>query len=131
MFSIYFNLTVVHSLNHSLSWDTNVSAAEQAETDKTHKYAMLCEAAGIGFIPVGVDTFGAPGVQGRAFLTSLFRKYAGRRSVAESQRYPGQYQSECWQRYSVALHKGVARQLNVVLSRGETQTMPFRLETEQ
>ena len=65
-----------------------------------------------------MDTFGAYGSQGRAALTKLFSRYAKRPASEGLEGFPGQLQSECWQRVSVALHKGIGAQLGSVLLGG-------------
>ena len=83
---------------------------DKAETSKHSKYNMLCVAAGIDLIPVGVDTFGAFGKEGKKFLRALFKRYSKRLVNDDEVSFPDQ--GECWQRLSVALRKDVAKQLS-------------------
>jgi hypothetical protein len=105
------DLTVVHGLNQSEVWDLKSPAVEKAEAAKVLKYQVLCETGNLDFVPLGLDTFGAIGTQGQQFLGKLFSKYAKRFATEGEQRFPGQFQRECWERVSVALRKAVAQQL--------------------
>ena len=117
------DFTGVHALNHSRHWALSLPAVEQAEPDKVAESSELCASAHMDFIPVGVDTFGAFGTQGRQFLGKLFHRYAKRQSSKELDRFPGQHQAECWQRVSVALRRGIASQLSLAIM--ESQSLPF------
>ena len=112
------DLVVTHPLNHSQQWNGTLPAVEKAEQEKVTESAALCASANLAFIPLGVDTFGAYGSQGRAALTKLFSRYAKRLASEGLEGFPGQLQSECWQRVSVALHKGIGAQLGSVLLGG-------------
>ena len=102
---------------------SSIPTVEQAELDKAAESTDLCARAGVLFIPAGVDTFGAYGTQARLFLGKLFQHYAKRMSCEGFDRFPGQHQSECWQRVSIALRKGVGAQLSsAVLVK---QALPF------
>ena len=93
---------------------------------KRTKYDRLCAAAGIDLAPVGVDTFGAYGVEAKKFLRALFRRHSKRLANDEEVSFPGQHQAECWQRVSVALRKAVAKQLSDVYSQmGGAWASPF------
>ena len=80
----------------------------------------LCAAANLAFIPLGVDTFGASRSHGRAALANLFKRLA----TEGLERFPGQLQAECWQRFSIALHKGIGAQLSFALHGGPSA--PFQ-----
>ena len=112
------DLVVTHPLNHSQQWNGTLPAVEKAEQEKVTESAALCASANLAFIPLGVDTFGVYGSQGRAALTKLFSRYAKRLASEGLEGFPGQLQSECWQRVSVALHKGIGAQLGSVLLGG-------------
>ena len=103
--------TVVHCLNPSYPWDWRKPAVEKAELAKHEHSDRVCAAAGLSFLPVGADTFGAYGGEGRRFLGQLFSRYAKRLTHDDEVTFPGHLQHECWQRVSVALHKAVAKQL--------------------
>ena len=108
--------TIVHSLNPSHPWDTRHAAVEKAEAAKHNKYDASCLAAGLDFLPVAADTFGAYGQEGERFMAQLFSRYAKRFSGDSESSLPGQPQRECWQRASVALRRAVARQLSSAYS---------------
>ena len=120
------DLTVIHSVLPSRPWEPHKLAVDQAEATKTAKYQECCTTAGVHFFPLGMDAFGAFGTQGSDLLGKLFHKYAGRVAVGDEQRFPGQFQRECWQRVSVALRRGVAAQLCRALTQlGGTVAPPF------
>ena len=103
--------TVVHCLNPSYPWDWRKPAVDKAEIAKHEHSDQVCAAAGVAFLPVGVDTFGALGAEGRRFLGQLFLRYAKRLTHDDEVTFSGHLQHECWQRVSVALHKAIAKQL--------------------
>ena len=65
-----------------------------------------------------MDSIGAYGSLGRGALAKLFSRYAKRLSTEGLERFPGQLQGECWQRVSVALHKGIGAQVSFALLGG-------------
>ena len=108
------DLTVRHPLTASGQWDPRKCQLADAEAEKNHKYIVLCTSAGLDFIPLGMSTFGAFGPQGRTFLAKLFGRYAKRFGREQEERFLGQFQHQCWERLSVALHKAIGQQLSGV-----------------
>ena len=103
------DLVVTHPLNHS-QWNGTQPAVDPAEQEKLIESTALCAGANLAFIPLGVDTFGASGSHGRAALANLFSRYAKRLPTKGLERFRGQLQAQCWQRFSIALHKGIDAQ---------------------
>ena len=87
--------TVVHSLNPSHSWDVSLMAVDKAEAGKHDKYDAICAAAGLQFIPIGADTFGAYGLEAQQFLSQLFQRYAKRSTHDDEVSFAGKLQMEC------------------------------------
>ena len=113
-------------LNPSRPWDPNLAAVDKAEAAKHLKSDAPRTAAGLDFIPVGADTFGAYGHEGEQFLGQLFSRYAKRHSSDRVTSYTGQLQQECWQRVAVALRNAVAQQLSSAYSQtGGAWAPPF------
>jgi hypothetical protein len=108
------DLTIRHPLAASGKWDPNVCQLSEAEAAKNRKYLSLCNAAGLDFTPLGMSPFGAFGPQGNSFLRRLFGRYAKRFGRQQEERFLGQFQQQCWERISVALHKAVGQQLSAV-----------------
>ena len=118
--------TVIRSLNPSHKWDPSNPAVDKAEAEKHKESDAICEAAGVDFIPVGADTFGALGKDAQDFMCHLFKRYARRTTHDEEVSFPGQLQRECWQRLSVALQKAVATQLcQIFIQMGGDWASPF------
>ena len=110
------DLTVRHPLAASGQWDPRKSQLADAEEEKNRKYLAVCNDEGLDFTPVGMSTFGAFGSQGRSFLSKLFNRYAKRFGREQEERFLGQFQLQCWERLSVALHKAIALQLTSVFT---------------
>ena len=101
-------------------------AVDKAEAGKHDKYDAICAAAGLQFIPIGADTFGAYGLEAQQFLSQLFQRYAKRSTQDDGVSFAGKLQCECWQRLSVALRKAVAKQLGqVFVELGGDRASPF------
>ena len=90
------DLTVRHPLAASCHWDPHNCFLAEAEAEKNRKYLTLCNQAGLDFAPVGLSTFGAVGPQGRCLLKKLFGRYAIRFGREQEERFPGQFQKQCW-----------------------------------
>ena len=110
------DLTVRHPLAASGQWDPRKSQLADAEEEKNRKYLAVCNDEGMDFTPAGISTFGAFGSQGRSFLSKLFNRYAKRFGREQEERFLGQFQLQCWERLSVALHKAIALQLTSVFT---------------
>ena len=108
------DLTVRHPLAASCHWDPHKCFLAEAEAEKNRKYLTLCNQAGMDFAPVGLSTFGAVGPQGRCLLKKLFGRYAIRFGREQEERFPGQFQKQCWERLSVSLFKALGQQLTGV-----------------
>ena len=125
------DLTVVHPLNASHSWTSDVAVVDAAEAAKVAKYGAVCEKAGVLFVPLGVDTFGACGAHGQDFLSKLFDRYAKRCGRDAVLRGPGQLQRECWERFLVAHHRAIGGQLARVLERAPAGPMDKAAREDQ
>ena len=125
------DLTVVHPLNASHSWTSDIAVVDAAEAAKVAKYGAVCEKAGVLFVPLGVDTFGACGAHGQDFLSKLFDRYAKRCGRDAVLRGPGQLQRECWERFLVAHHRAIGGQLARVLERAPVGPMDKAAREDQ
>ena len=109
------DITVVHSFTASASRPKMENAVNSAEDAKTAKYAEQCTRTRVLFQPIGVDLFGACGERGQAFLGKLFQRYAAYNCTGSHFSTMAVLQRECWERFSVALHKSLAQQLGRLL----------------
>ena len=106
-------LVVTHPLNHSQQWNES-----QPAVDRNRKRWLNL----LHFVPPPTSPSyrwgSTPLVHGPTALAKLFNCYAKRLSSEGSERFPGLLQAECWQRVSVALHKGLGAQLSFALLGG-------------
>jgi len=109
------DITVVHSFAASANRPKMESAVNTAEDAKTVKYSEQCARARVIFQPIGVDLFGACGERGQAFLGKLFHRYAVYNCTGAYFAATAALQRECWERFSVALHRSLAQQFGRLL----------------
>ena len=81
-------------------------AARLRQQAKDDAALGLCEAAGVSFLPVAVETFGAWGDVARATIASVARRWADRRGEDR-----GRAKNWIFQKLSVALQRGNASML--------------------
>ena len=86
--------TIIHCLNPSHAWDWRQPAVYRAESAIHEHSDAVCAAAGLSFLPVGADTFGAFGQEGHRFLGQLFSRYAKHLTFHEVS-FPGKLSHKC------------------------------------
>ena len=108
------DVTVSHpsqGLTHARDGGAQVqSASERAALDKVdqknRKYRRQCEARGVEFVPLAVCAFGGWLPQGEKLIKDI-----AERSAARTGRDEGVVQAQFWERLSIALWQGNARQI--------------------